>query len=186
MAASTYTENGQVVLDQKVILGEQYLAAYSVATAGVSLSTTASHSLEIMAGASLNVRIRRIEVFLAAAGTAAQPQFILYRLSSAGTGGTVYTPTPMDPSDPPSGATAMTLPTVKGTEGVYVQAVACNTTTTSNIAIGYKMFEVDFDKMPRFKSLLIPAGASNGIAIKMAGSSTAQVFINVWFTEAGF
>jgi hypothetical protein len=185
MAASTYTENSQVVLDQKTIQGEQYLASYAIATASVSMSGANIHLLEIMAGASLNVRIRRIEVWESVAGSSLIGLFSIYRLSSAGTGGTAYTPSPLDTSDAPSGATAMTLPTVKGTEGVLMHAASASTSNTSLIRMGL-LYEVDFDRDLRVKPVIIPAGTSNGIAIKSITTSTTQVYVNVWFTETSF
>jgi hypothetical protein len=138
-----------------------------------------------MAGASLNVRIRRIEVYQSTGGTSVVGDFLIYRLSSAGTGGTVLTPSPLDPSDAGSGATVMTLPSAKGTEGVLIHSTSSNTSSTSTIPMG-KMFEIDFDRELRMKGLIIPAGASNGIAIKSITSSTANVFVDVWFTETAF
>jgi hypothetical protein len=189
MAASTYTENSQVVLDQKVILGEQYLASYMVTPlAGVSTASANAHLLEIMAGASLNVRIRKIQIYqVTNATTVAIGKFIIFRLSSAGTGGTVVTPAPLDPSDTAAGATAMTLPSAAGSEGAQVFAGSNTLQQTTNVSIPYgPILALDFDTL-RTKPLLIPAGAANGICIKnITAIAATTLYINVWITETSF
>jgi hypothetical protein len=190
MAASTYTENSQVVLDQKVILGEPYEATYMATAAGVSLTTANAHLMEIMAGASLNVRIRRVEVGQIALATVAAAQlFQLVRLTSAGTGGGLTVATPFDTADAASGATAMTLPSVKGAEGgsfafgtiFIVQTVGVSGSTTQPALVW------DFDQL-RSKPIILAAGTTNGIAIRTpnAGTAPASVFINVFFTETSY
>src|SRR3989304_5291143 len=91
---------------------------------GASTATANSHLLQIMAPASLKVRVRRIEMWQTAMVTAALlMQTALYRLTTAGTGGTSVTPQALDPTDTP-GATAMTLPSSKGTEGALIAYAA--------------------------------------------------------------
>jgi hypothetical protein len=181
LAADTYTENSQVVLDQKVILGEQYLPTYVVSTAAVALQTANSHALEIMAGSSLNVYIRRIEIYAAvAATTSTLVQLNLFRLSSAGNTGTAITPAPLDSSDSASGATALALPTNKGTETTLLATptIMLVSTVTSPALLWLR----DYDRQ-RSKSLRIAAGTSNGIALKnvtavtTAGSITVMVYL---------
>ena len=105
------------VEDEVVLNGEQYLATYRIATAQTSVATASSHLLQIMAGATLNVYIRSIRVYQVAMATAAAITVVaLFRLTTAGTGGTVMAPQPLDTTDAASGSTSMTLPTVKGTE----------------------------------------------------------------------
>ena len=178
-------------MDQKVVLGEQYLPTYVLGSQGIaSTATSLSHLLQIMAGASLNVRIRRIRVWqVAVATTAALASFVIIRLSSAGTGGTVQTAAPLVPSDGPSGATGMTLPTVKGIEttsisqqGVYF----VQTIPTAMAGMSALLVDLEFDSS-RGESLFIPAGVSNGIAIKQGvGQAGASVIVQVDFTEASF
>lgn len=189
---ATYTENSQTVQDEKAILGEPYLASYTAGWATLaSLATVNAHLLQIMAGASLKVRIRRVEVGLVGlATTAAIASLNIYRLTSAGTGGTAQTPSPLDPADSASGATVMSLPTAKGTEGVKIASawpIIYQTVGASTISpVGGIVALWDFDR-PRSKPLVIAAGAANGIAIKseiaIAGASVA---FNVWFDEVPF
>lgn len=179
---------GANTIDTSVALvGEQYLASYT-AQGGMQLATASSHLMQIMAGASLRVRIRRIEVYgWTLATTAAIWACQIVRLTTAGTGGTVVTTSPLDPADSASGATAMTLPTAKGTEGVFIASatqVAQQTVATNGAMSAPLVF--DFDG-PRRKPLIIAAGASNGIAVRNStGIAAAAVFIDVYFDEANF
>jgi len=179
------------VEDQSVINGENYLASYIAHMQGTnpSAATAAAHVLQIMAGASLKVRIRRIEMFQVGMATAAAvPIFQLYRLTTAGTGGTAVTPSALDPSDAACGATVMTLPTVKGTEGLQIaegRPYFMQTLGASNQLINPTLVW-DFDR-PRSKPLIIAAGVTNGIAVKnVTGVAGATVSFNVWFDESNF
>lgn len=178
------------VHEEGVVLGEPYLASYTIVTSTApSTATSASHLLQIMAGASLKVRIRRIEIYQAVMATAATVQdFSIFRLTTAGTGGTSITPVVMDPADSAASVSPMTLPTVKGTEGTrpalryayLMQTIAASAELTNPIAV------FDFD-LPRSKPLIIPAGTSNGIAVKNgAAVAGAQVSFMVWFDESNF
>lgn len=175
------------VLDEVVLLGENYLASYSC-NAGPSIATAAAHCLQVMAGGSLKVRIRRIEILPGtAATTALRGAWGIFRLSTAGTGGGAITPNPLDPADAAAGATVMTLPSAKGTEGALILAIADNvwqTMPTSGV-IGPKLV-LDFDR-PRSKPLIIAAGATNGIAVKnLVGIAGADININILFDESNF
>lgn len=184
----TYTENANIIQDQKVIEGEHYNATYTVTTGVVSIATANSHALEIMAGASLNVRIRRIEIWQTSAITAAAlVSLALYRLTSAGNTGGAVTPRPLDTSDGASGCTALTLPTNKGTEDVliaqahpyFIQTIGASTPIAGPAVVW------NFDG-PRIKPLLIALGTSNGIAIKnTAAYAGANVNIIVYLDETG-
>jgi hypothetical protein len=81
----------------------------------------------------------------------------------------------------------MTLPSSKGTEGVLILNKAAVILQTVGVSTPFPpLFDVDFERL-RTKSLLIPAGAANGIAIKLITAVAAGVVhINVWLTEAGF
>lgn len=187
----TYTENANVVQDEKVILGENYLAGYTVQpNANLSTATAASHLLQIMAGASLKVRIRRIEMHqTTAVTTATLMNVLIFRLTSAGTGGTAITPTVVNPADGASGATAMTLPTVKGTEAaspMYHAAPYMIQTIGASTPFNNPCLVWDFDRA-RSQPLIIAAGAANGIAIKNEGAVAAgTVRFTVWFDETSF
>lgn len=143
-----------------------------------------------MAGSSNRVRVRRIEVAqMVNATTAAMCQWAVYRLTTAGTGGTSITPQLLDPSDSPVSATAMTLPTAKGTEGalLWSGATAMYQTISATPANYPQPFIIlDFDGNRR-KPIHIAAGTSNGIALKnITAIANATVIVTAWFTETSF
>lgn len=184
------TIGANAIEDEVVLLGENYLAGYTVTTpiAGISLGTVASHLVQVMAGATLKVRIRRIVFYQTVAATAAANfQVGLYRLTTAGTGGTVVTPSLLDPSDVASGATAMTLPTVKGTEGAlldYFAPLVWQTAPAAGANVPFAMF--DFESL-RSKPLIIAAGVANGIAVKAISSIPgASASLVVYLDESNF
>lgn len=190
LAGDDYTDGANTVIDERVVLGEQKaLATYTVIATGQSTATANSHLIQIMAGASLKVRIRRIQLYQVAVATAAVLMDLrILRLTTAGTGGTALTPAPLDTSDSASGATAMIQPTVKGTEGVtlwngaayMMQTIAASSPATEPIV------DLDFDR-PRSKPLIIAAGATNGICLKnITAVAAGQYAVVVWFDESNF
>jgi hypothetical protein len=182
------TIGANTVEDNVVVSGEPYLATY-MATFAPLLSTSDSHLFQIMAGASLKVRIRRVEIFAyGAATTATLTALQLFRLTSAGTGGTAVTPLPFDPADSAAGATCMKLPTAQGTEAANPlwqgSFAAWQTMPTS--AVIMPMVVLDFDLL-RSKPIIIAAGTSNGVALKnLSAIAAALCIINVTFDETNF
>jgi len=178
---------GNTVLEEGMFLAEQNMASFTCSpVAGVSIATANDHTFELMAGASLNLYLRRIEVYqLVAATTAAFCQFIVYRITTAGTGGTVQTVTALDNADT-AGATVMTLPTVKGTETFRIWNGTCVVTQTVPVAGGpTKLADIYFD--PKSKVNRVPAGTANGIALKcITAVAAATVVFNVTWGEANF
>lgn len=180
------------VEDEVVLLGENYLASYTVGfDAASSIATGGKHVIQVMAGASLKVRIRRIEIWQQAiATTGGYANFRLMRLNSAGTGGSAQTPQSLDSSDSAAGATAMTLPTVNGGESTAVAILSAWAYAVQTIgaspAYPTPMVVWDFDR-PRSKPLIIPAGTANGIAVRIqTGVAAAAVVCGVWFDESNF
>lgn len=153
------------VEDQTTIQGEHYLATYSVVfdVGGVAND----HIIQIMAGGTLNVRIKSIDIEQSGnLTTASLLKFSLFRLTTAGTGGTAVTPAKYDNGDAASGATAMTLPTVKGTEGAELAKFAI----VARQAILATASQTDdrwhWEQKPGLKPIVIAAGTTNGICIK--------------------
>lgn len=180
------------VEDDVIINGEHYLASYHGGnTAAISFATAASHLFQIMAGASLKVYVRRIRVYQMVGATAAAfAQVQVLRLTTAGTGGTALTPNPRETTDSASGHTFMTLPTAKGTEGVEVDSGTFEAIQTVPVAGGgYRgtlIFEGIYDDL-RSKSLVIPAGTTNGIALKLVTALAAATgFVVADTVEANF
>jgi hypothetical protein len=123
------------------------------------------------------------------ATAAALMHFQLWRLTTAGTGGTAHGTSPRDGSDAASGATAMDLPTVKGTEGAFIDAAVSmliQTVPTGGPGQASLIAEWDFDQL-RMKPPRIAAGAANGIALKNTTGAAAATVIPVFeFVEASF
>lgn len=177
------------VEDDFSLPGEFPLPSYTIDPLGLLSTATANdHLLQIMAGASLNVRLRRIEVYQGASATAATIEtLLLVRLTTAGTGGTALTPAKLDTNDVAAGATAMTLPTAKGTEGVEIyrrpltfrQALATTQSQADPVWSWYQL--------PNSKPIIIPAGAANGIALKHTGAvAGASVIVYAEFVETSY
>lgn len=177
------------VQDEYVIPGEYPYASY-IATSGgtaVSVATVNDHLMALMAGSSLNVRVRRIRVVQHANATTASVGAIqVLRLTTAGSGGTSVTPARLDTGDAASGATAMTLPSSKGTESTILLQESVNWRQTAPAGGGPNtLFE--WVQQPGSKPILILAGTSNGIAVKSM-NATAAATVNVWieFVETNF
>ena len=172
------------VEDEYVLFGENALASYRSVSFGISGATASSHLAQLMAGASLKVRVRKITVYPGGIAASGVVDVQLFRLTTAGTGGTARTPSPLDPADSASGATFMTLPTVKGTEGVTIDEglfYISTVTTGASIPVVF-----DFDR-PRSKPLIISAGAANGICVKLvAGIASSFVNVTIEFDESSF
>lgn len=185
------TVGANTVEDEVVINGEPHLATYVVTSSATSAATASSH-WQLMAGASLNVYVRRIRVFQTSAiTTAALVPWTIQRLSTAGTGGTARTPAPLDTSDSAAGATFMELPSSKGTEvGVNAmgtvysyleQTIPASQSTGMTLVASW-----DFDAY-RAKGLRIAAGAANGIAVSnRAAAAGLSVCVEIVFTEASY
>lgn len=186
------TIGANTVEDEVTIQGEQHLATYNLWATGISWATINSHIVQLMAGAALNVYVRSIRLFQTGLATAAAlATWELRRLTTAGTGGGALSVPALDSVDAAAGAAGMSLPAVKGTEGVvlYTGSVALIQTmgASAPAAPWPLLVEVDFEKL-RGKALRIPAGVANGIALKNfgAGVAAATVAVNVVFAEANF
>lgn len=182
------TISATLIQDQFMLPGEYPYASYSIVSGFTSTATTSSHLLQIMAGSSLNVRLRRLRVEQVANATgAALLSFEVMRLTTAGTGGTVITPGKYDTADAAAGATAMTLPTAKGTESttlvwaVIIMRQAILTTGTQPEET------YEWEQHPGMKPIIIPAGTSNGLAVKIGnGIAAGTVVVTAEIVETAF
>jgi len=181
-----YSEAANNLQDQKVLLGEPYVASYTFTAKAVTVAASTDHTLQIMAGSSLNIRLRRIWIYSATAPAAASPiQWDLLRLSSAGTGGGVVTARPMDASDAAAGATAMTLPTVLGATGVTLLTIRKTLLPYASRNDGER--NPVWEQQLGTKPFIIPAGVANGIVLKNNSPiATATVDVVVEFIEVAF
>jgi hypothetical protein len=181
------TIGGVVVQSQSVVAEDSDLPTYNACASAISVATTADHVVQLMAPAGAYVRIHRISIEqVASAGTAALQTFNLYRLSSAGTGGSAITPRPFDASDT-AGATAMSLPTAKGTEGVLLMSTVL-VLRQALLATSSQMDDYwEWRQTPGKKPIIIPSGTTNGVAIKIGtGTASATVTVNIEFTETAW
>jgi len=178
------TIGANTVLDEFVLPGEYPLATYTVIATAISIATVNDHVVQIMAGASLNVRIRRIKIHQRGLTSGVtMGAFDLYRLTTAGTGGSSITPAKRNNADSAAGATAMSLPSSKGTEGVQVDRLDLAIIQTAPITTGPVLWE----QHPSTEPLIIPAGTSNGLAIKsVVAAATATVDVVVEIVETSF
>lgn len=177
-----------VVEDEFTVPGEYPLPTYAVVAPSVSIGTVNDHALQIMAGAAVYVRIRRIRVEQAALATTANTvTFSVIRLSTAGTGGTAITPVPFDTGEAAASATAMTLPTAKGTEGGELVRRRFFSVQTAPVGglVGVPHWE--WVQLPGEKPIIISSGVTNGIAIKVVGAAAgATADISVEFIQTTF
>lgn len=177
------------VEDNFVIPGEFPLPSYIASSTAIAASTAAAHCMELMAGASAHVRIRRIRVEQdGLITTAASQQIQVWRLTTAGTGGSVITPRPLDTTDAAATATAMTLPSAKGTESLMIdqRSLFCiQVVPTAGATTPAAVWE--WKGMDGHKGLIIPAGTANGISIKCASARAGlTVTVSIEFVETTF
>lgn len=182
--AYSRTIDGETLLDEVVVQGIPYLDGYVARAGNVSLATADSHLLALMAGATRRVYVTAIDVEQrGAAGSAAACPVEVVRLSTAGTGSSA-SPQPHDPATSSAGATYASLTSPKGTEGSAVLTRVIGLATSGNIN-GTHSFH--WRAAPGTKGIVIPAGTSNGLALKNRSAvASASVDINIEFYEATF
>lgn len=179
------------VEDEVNLLGENYLASYTIPSNGfVSAATANSHLLQVMAGASLKVRVRKIEIYQSAMATAAAiMQVQILRLTTAGTGGTATGTAVLDPADAASGATSITLPGVKGAENaqpIWQGTAYLMQTIGASAPQVDPILTIDFDRL-RSKPFIIAAGITNGFCVKnLTAHAAATLAIMVYIDESNF
>lgn len=177
---------GNTVEEEAVILGEPFLPHYTVSSGGAGVGTDNAHTCQLMAGSSLNVRVRKIRIRQAGlASSAGTAELELIRLTTAGSGGSAVTPAPMDPGDAACGATYMGSPSTPGTEG---------TTIIRRIPMGMEAAQPtgevavwEWAEHPYGKPIIIPAGTSNGLCLKVVEPVTSATIAIEWeFAETAW
>ena len=182
------TDGADTVEEWMYAQSESLFDTYSVSTQATAGATANSHLLEIMAGAANRVGIKRITIYQVANATgAASFAFDILRLTTAGTGGDAVTALPIDPASGAVGATAMTLASSKGTEGVAAGGRHRGAISTTASTVGVNpVLDLRFGEN-NTKPLYIAAGTSNGIVIKNPGADATVTFdIYVEFVEASW
>ena len=174
------TISSVVVKHQFMLPGEYPYHTYLVQATGVSVATADAHLVQIMSSASTSLRIRRIRLWIASTAAANTLAIDLFRLSSAGTGGTALTPAPVDLGDGASAWTAMTLPSSKGTESTFLGRMRIP--VQSAHPLNPNGPAVLYDQRPDEKPIIVPTGAASGLALKVSGnvaSTTVDFQIDV-------
>jgi len=162
------------VEDEIVVLGEPYVASYNAAINNISGATGPAHVIQIMAGATNKLRIRHIRLKLTTATAAGMLRIGVKRLTTAGTGGGVVTPTQLDPADAAPGGTAMTLPTVLGTvAGDYFWIASFSTAVAAPQIHAEQVWPPV--SQPHVKPLVIAAGVANGIALVVVSAIAGSI-----------
>jgi len=170
----------------KVVQDPPYQATYAYNVTTPILIAAASHSIQVLSGATLRTQWHRVRVTqMVAAGAATQVQWQLMRVTTAGTGGDGVTASAYDPSEATAQSAGMTIPTSKGTEGDVLWTEAAPVLATVPVA-GVTILDWDFDKL-RIKAPISAAGVTNGIVLKcVTGVATATVVITVVVSEVAY
>jgi hypothetical protein len=181
------TVSSVLVQEQYVQAAEPAAASYWTIAYSGSTATGAAHLVQIMAGSSLYVRIRRIAIMQkTAAGTAQVGEFDILRLTTAGTGGSALGINKADTADAAAGATAMSLPSSKGTEGLSV-AFTSLLMSGSSTTVGTVDTRAEWVAAPGTKGIVIAPGTSNGIAVKNNNAiASGTVTVVVEFVETSY
>lgn len=184
------TIGGFLVQAEYQLPGEYQGAAYTVTSGNVS-GAAADDALQIMAGAALHVRVRRIEVYGAAITAAAALDWQLLRLTSAGTGGTAATPSRLDSTgDVAAGATcAFGVPlATHGTAGAVLGYGRIWPTATAGAGgmSGPGPYWA-WVQLPNSKPIIVPAGVTNGLALRInTGRAGAIINVVAEFVETAY
>ena len=183
LAHYEYTVGVDTVADQKVRVGLPFLPTYSLSVVTpISMATLDAHLLQMMAGANNRLTLVYLRVTqVAVASAAAVKGFGLYRLTTAGSGGTAVSPRKLNPASGNAEATAMTLPTVKGTEGELVVADSgAAFAAVPSTGILPAIVKWDWRGALRSEAPEIAAGTSNGLALKLltsdGGTPTVRIY----------
>lgn len=172
------------VQDGVVVLGEPYLPGYAANANGIAANAAGDRIFTLRAGASLKVRIWRVEVWMHAAAAATAYQLINFRRITSHSGGTSFTPQALDTTSAAPGALLVGLPTA-GTLGaiLFSRNLQIGTATTLLPDQALVGWEATAGRGP----IIIPAGTTNGFGATVTSSiATVTYGVNVWFDESSF
>jgi len=169
--------------DQYVQQGESAYPTYIATPSEIALTTDAAHVLQIMGDGSNYSRLKSIEFQGYNSSAASTVRLLLYRLSSAGTGGSSITPSPFDTSDTYGGG-AMTLPSSKGTEGALLGSFLVPLPVVGGNTVGAS---VGWHQLPGMKPIIFGTATSNGIAVKIAtGVANGALLVRAVFVTTTY
>lgn len=183
------TIGANAVEDEFTLPAEFPYPSYIASASAISIATAGDDILQIMAGASLKVRIRRIYIEqVSAATTAALGIFAITRVTTAGTGGGAVTPAKLDNADAAAGATAASaVPNAShGTAGVELFRKSIWLVQTVPVG-GIGGIWTEWDQLTNSKPIVIPTGVTNGLVIRnVVARAAATVNVFVEFVETAF
>lgn len=146
-------------------------------------NTTSSDVIAIESGPTLVTRIRRIVILQPGTQTTAGLRLIqLVRTTTAGVAGTIVPPV-MDPQagDAPFSGTVRAKPTTQGAGGVVLLTIPVFVPAA---LAAFAPLIVDMDAVGLAKSVTIPVGTANGVALRDPGAAGgANLAAFVVFTE---
>ena len=156
------------------------LPTYTMASQNCAVGTVATTSFQLMAGG-LYVRIRYVDFMQTTATAINGPVTIgMYRLTTAGTGGTVRTGSVHDPSDPAARARGMDNPAVEGAKTVFSPMFSRWFTATPNTF--EPEYRYDFIASTG-KAFVIPPGLGIAFVPIVTTVGVGGANFNIQFTE---
>ena len=169
----------------RIVLGWSSDATYSVVASNASTETTNDHLLQIMGDGTNYSRLLRYRITPMDVPAAADIlEVAIYRLATAGTGGTGITPHPLDAADSAYAGGAMKLPSSKGTEGTLLGRHRIPVTAAAPTLVQAPW---TWEASPYGKPIVFGTGAANGIAWKiMTGVASCAVDIVAEFVVTSF
>ena len=172
------------VEDEIVVLGEPYLPSYAARAAAIAANATGDRLFALIAGATLPVRIWRIEVWQDTAAAATAYQLLNFRRITSPTGGTANTPQPFDTTSAAAGASLSAKPTA-GTLGTIFFSLNLQVGAATSLLPDRAMavWDASINRQP----IIIPAGTSNSFGCSIASAiATVTYGVNVYFDETSF
>jgi hypothetical protein len=170
--------------DQYTLPGQPAYPTYTAIANGISLATSSSHVLFIMADGTNYTRLLRATVTptddVPASASTATIQIV--RLSTAGSSGTAVTVGAMDSADTYAG-TVQTLPSSKGTEGALLWQGRLALPSALPVVIPPPFYEAH----PHAKPIVFGTATTAGIAFKLVtGISSCTVDIVAEFITTSY
>lgn len=170
--------------DQYVQQGESAYPTYVVDTGSVSIATSSDHLLQIMADGTNYTRLKRFRIQptddIPASASVALVQ--LFRLSTAGTGGTAKSEAPYDTADNYTGD-MRTLPAAKGTESTRLMNVRLALPSSLGASLDY----FEWVELPGMKPIIFGTATSAGLAWKIqTGIASCQIEITAEFIVTSY
>lgn len=179
-----------IIEDEFNVPGEFPYPSYTVDVDAISMANAGDDIVQIMAGAALNCRIRSIDIRQAAAATAVAVRTLtIARITSAGTGGAVVTPSKMSNADGAySGAAASLVPNAThGTIGAVIRTVRFALFQALSATQAQVPDTFHWEQKPGMEPIIIPAGVANGLVIRNATATAgALLTVTIELVETAF